>query len=113
MNVTYCGNCKHRIQTEQYIGHIKVTETSCAKDILDNPQDFDFCSRGDSIVPTATKCSFPGGIAIKPDGIHEIDPCVYEDIELYANATVKIAKCKRCGNIDISWEKQDDTERIF
>ncbi len=55
------------------------------------------------------KCKYPEGITIKPDGIHDLDPCVYEDIEKYANVTVIISKCKRCGHIDISWLRQDDT----
>ena len=58
------------------------------------------------------KCSFDG-FAIKPDSIHEIDPCVYEDIEMYTNVTVIVSRCKNCGHIDISWIRQDDTEEIF
>ena len=58
------------------------------------------------------KCTFPGGIIFKPDGENELDPCVYVDIEKYANVTVTISRCKRCGNTMISWERQDDTEEI-
>ena len=58
------------------------------------------------------KCSFPDGIMIKPDGVNEIDPCVYEVIEVYKNVTVTISKCKKCGHIDVSWERQDNTETI-
>lgn len=58
------------------------------------------------------KCSF-NGLTIKPDGIHELDPCVYEDIEMHTNCTVIVAKCKNCGNIDIRWIRQDDTEDII
>ena len=58
------------------------------------------------------KCSFGDNIVIKPDGIHELDPCMYEEIERYANVTVSISKCKTCGHIDISWYKQEDTEEI-
>ena len=58
-------------------------------------------------------CSFGDGIVIKPDGIHELDPCEYEEIEAYANVTVHISRCRKCGKIDISWEKQDDTEKIL
>ena len=59
------------------------------------------------------KCKFPNGITIKPDGVNELDPCKYEDIEKYANVTVTISRCKRCGHIEISWERQEDTEKII
>lgn len=57
------------------------------------------------------KCSFDG-VTIKPDGMHELDPCVYEDIEMYVNATVIISRCKKCGHIEVSWKRQEDTEEI-
>ena len=56
------------------------------------------------------KCSFGDGIVIKPDGIHELDPCIYEDIEMWHNVTVVVSRCKRCGRIELSWIRQDDTE---
>ena len=59
------------------------------------------------------KCQFPNGMSIKPDGIHSVDPCVYEDIEMHTNVTVIVSKCKNCGNIDISWIRQENTEDIF
>lgn len=55
------------------------------------------------------KCSFGNNITIKPDGINELDPCVYEELERYKNVTVIISRCKKCGHIDISWKKQFDT----
>jgi hypothetical protein len=58
------------------------------------------------------KCKFPEGIVIKPDGIHELDPCEYQEVERYANVTVSIRRCKKCGNIDISWFRQEDTEEL-
>ena len=58
------------------------------------------------------KCSF-GDVTIKPDGINELDPCIYKDIEMYTNVTVIISRCERCGHIDISWLKQDNTEEIM
>ena len=57
------------------------------------------------------KCSF-NGVSIRPDGIHELDPCVYEDIEKYANVTIIISRCKKCGNIEMSWIRQDNTEEL-
>jgi hypothetical protein len=59
----------------------------------------------------SNKCSC-GDMVIKPDGIHELDPCIYEDIEMYTNVTVIISRCQKCGHIEISWMKQDNTEEI-
>lgn len=56
------------------------------------------------------KCSFPDGIVIKPDGIHELDPCVYETIETHWNVTVKVLRCKNCGHVEFSWYTQENTE---
>lgn len=58
------------------------------------------------------KCKPPNGIIYKPDGIHELDPCVYETIEKYRNVTVEVRKCKKCGNIDIAWYRQEETEEV-
>lgn len=58
------------------------------------------------------KCKFPEGIVIKPDGVHELDPCEYQEVERYANVTVSIRRCKKCGNIDIAWFRQEDTEEL-
>lgn len=56
------------------------------------------------------KCTFGDGMTIKPDGVHELDPCLYEDIEIWHNVTVIVSRCKHCGHIELSWIKQDDTE---
>lgn len=58
------------------------------------------------------KCSF-GDKVIKPDGTHELDACFYEEVAEYRNVTVVISRCKRCGNVDISWKRQDDTELVY
>lgn len=58
------------------------------------------------------KCSFGEGIIIKPDGVNELDACIYEDIEKYSNVTVIVSRCKRCGHIEISWIRQDNTEEL-
>lgn len=60
-----------------------------------------------------SKCEHPGGIIIKPDGVNELDPCVYEDIEKYKNVTVIVSRCIYCGHIEISWVRQEDTEVIL
>lgn len=56
------------------------------------------------------KCQHPNGITIKPDGVNELDPCVYEDVEVYKNVTVTVSRCMNCGNIEISWQRQPETE---
>lgn len=57
-------------------------------------------------------CAFPDGFVIKPDGVHELDPCVYEEVERYCNVTVSIRRCIRCGKTDIVWFVQDNTEQL-
>jgi hypothetical protein len=54
----------------------------------------------------------PDGMIIKPDGVNELDPCIYEEVERYANVTISISRCKNCGHIDISWFRQEDTEEL-
>lgn len=56
------------------------------------------------------KCEFPDGLVIKPDGENELDPCLYEQIEFHTNCAVTISRCMRCGNIDISWVKNEGCE---
>lgn len=58
------------------------------------------------------KCKCQSDVVIKPDGIHELDPCVYREVEKYANVTVSIRKCVTCGHIDIVWFRQEDTEEL-
>lgn len=56
----------------------------------------------------SNKCSMPDGISIRPDGIHEIDPCIYEEIERHSGCIVHVMRCRRCGHIEISWERGED-----
>lgn len=58
------------------------------------------------------KCHFPDGISIRPDGKNELDPCLYEEIEKYANVTVTVMRCRRCGHIEVCWERQENTEEL-
>ena len=58
------------------------------------------------------KCCWPEGMIVKPDGINELDPCIYEDIEMYINVTVIVSRCKNCEHIDIRWMRQEDTEEV-
>lgn len=60
-----------------------------------------------------SECSFEDGIEIRPDGVHELSPCVFEDIEMHTNVTVIVSQCKKCGKITIGWLRQENTETIF
>lgn len=59
------------------------------------------------------KCSFGEGISVKPDGINELDPCIYEDAEIHTNVTVVVKRCVKCGHIEILWHRQDNTEDLM
>ena len=56
-----------------------------------------------------SKCSFEHGVEMKIAGI-PVDPCIYEDIEIWHNVTVIVSRCKKCGHIELSWIRQEDTE---
>ena len=56
------------------------------------------------------KCNFPGGVVLKLDSVHELDPCVYEVAEVHRNVTVEVLRCRVCGHTEISWYRQEDTE---
>lgn len=59
------------------------------------------------------KCKLPDGLVIKPDGLNELDPCLYRLAEVHKNVTVKVYECTRCGAIDICWERQENTEDVY
>ena len=50
------------------------------------------------------KCKRESGVIKTPDGI-EIDPCIYEDIEIHKGVNVIVSRCKVCGHIMLSWER--------
>lgn len=60
------------------------------------------------------KCEWPDGISFRPDGVNELDPCLYEDVEsIYISSlgiTIIVSKCVRCGNIDVSYIKDYEKE---
>lgn len=58
------------------------------------------------------KCQHPPGVVIKPDGVNELAPCVYKEVECYKNVTVHVMRCQRCGHVEISWECQENTEEV-
>lgn len=56
------------------------------------------------------KCQPPDGVSIKPDGVNELDPCLYDEVETYQNVTVHVLRCRRCGHIEIEWERNVDND---
>ena len=74
----------------------------------------------------ASRCSFGEGVLVKLDGIHTLDPCVYEEVMLipdqtlnnlgdgiiHRNVTVIISKCIYCGHESAAWIRQENTEEI-
>ena len=56
------------------------------------------------------KCQPPDGVSIKPDGVNELDPCLYDEVETYQNVTVHVLRCRRCGHIEIEWERNDGND---
>jgi len=50
-------------------------------------------------------------IDIKPDGIHSWDGHIWEDVEMYRNATVIVSR-NECGEMQVSWMRQENTEDI-
>lgn len=59
------------------------------------------------------RCSWGDGITIKPDGEHELDPCVYRDVQEIKNVTIVVSRCIRCGHTVIGWKPQLNTEVVY
>lgn len=62
----------------------------------------------DALARQSKKCSFGAGVTIKPDGIHELDACDYEVMEVRENVTVEVLRCRKCGHVEVSWYTQED-----
>lgn len=58
------------------------------------------------------KCQYPEGVHLVI-GKNEVDPCLYEEIEKYQNVTITVLRCKRCGHIELEWEKQENTRKLL
>lgn len=58
------------------------------------------------------RCTHGDGVTMMLNG-HEVDPCLYEEIEKWENVTVTVLRCKRCGHIELEWTPQENTERLF
>ena len=70
--------------------------------------DVEFCNGKCPDFESAEKCKSP--VTIRPDGVNELDPCIYEEIETHHNCTVHVLRCKRCGHIELMWEKEKEDE---
>lgn len=46
-------------------------------------------------------CSFPPGLTVRPDGVHELSPCRYRQIGVPLEADIEVYQCARCGAISI------------
>lgn len=42
-----------------------------------------------------------------------LSPHVYAEVERYRNVTVSVMRCIRCGETEILWCRQEDTEEIL
>ena len=59
------------------------------------------------------KCSWGDGVSVRPDGEHELDPCIYQDIQILRNVTVVVSRCIRCGYMSFGWREQENTEVVL
>lgn len=56
------------------------------------------------------KCKFSEEATVTLGGIYELDPCMYDLKEEHRNVTVRVYQCPICKTVDISWERQENTE---
>ena len=59
-----------------------------------------------------SKCTWPDGVEVKIGGI-PVAPCIYTDRQRLHDVDITISECEKCGAIDISWSKNEDTEVIY
>ena len=55
-----------------------------------------------------SRCQWPDGMEIRPDGVHRLDPCTYDVIEEHRGVTVRVLRCRRCGHQEIEWTREVD-----
>ena len=58
------------------------------------------------------KCTLPKGLVIKPDGVHELAPGLFETEQVLTNCTVEVLRCKHCGEYELSWYRTAATEEV-
>ena len=59
-----------------------------------------------------SKCTWPDGVEAKIYNL-PVDPCIYTNRQRLHNVDITISECEKCGAIDISWSKNEDTEVIY
>lgn len=107
-----CPKCKRIAEYNTYYG--RVICTSCDWQSEKFPKNISKeCTHNESILDRRNDvmCNHKDGSISSILGI-PVDPCVYKDVESYKNVTVIVSRCINCGNIDIRWKKQDNTEEI-
>ena len=58
------------------------------------------------------QCEWPEGFTVNVGGLADVEPCLFEDIEMHTNVTVIVSRCKVCGRVELSWIRQEDTEDV-
>lgn len=53
-----------------------------------------------------------GQLYFGPNGEYEIEPCVLEVKEVWANVTVEISECPVCHKTSIGWYRQPNTIKV-
>ena len=51
-----------------------------------------------------SRCQWPEGMEIRPDGVNPLDPCSYDVVEEHHGVTVRVLRCRRCGHQEIEWK---------
>lgn len=57
-----------------------------------------------------SRCIWPDGMEIRPDGVNALDPCVFDELETVEGATVTVLRCRYCGRIEVSWHRPKEEE---
>lgn len=97
----YCEN----YYSKSYINHI--SESKCIESFIQSAIKW-LLEDSKQQTELKQKCSYPDGLVIKPDGVHELDPCRYEEIETVYNVNVRVLRCKECGHIELEWFRNED-----
>lgn len=53
-------------------------------------------------------CSWPEGVEVRLDGVHETEAHEWEEAETIEGCTVQILRCKRCGAESVGWRRPQD-----
>lgn len=77
-----------------------------------SPELFDFLSPGQTVsfskLMEQNVCSWPEGVEVRLDGVHETEAHEWEEAETIEGCTVQILRCKRCGAESVGWRRPQD-----